>query len=93
MLVAGMACGPALANEQAEKASKEQAGASSPLADPKDQPAFTQLDRDRDGYVSRTEAAVDKDLLVDFHEMDLTLDSKLSAAEYRSYYSAGYGRD
>lgn len=46
------------------------------------EPGFNVLDKDNDGYVSRTEAARDKDLAKKFKEADGNNDGKLSRAEY-----------
>jgi len=52
-------------------------------AKPKDkEPGFSALDKDNDGYISRTEAMGDKDLLKKFKEADKNGDGKLSRAEY-----------
>lgn len=46
------------------------------------EPGFNNLDKDNDGYVSRTEAAPDKDLMQKFKEADGNNDGKLSRTEY-----------
>jgi Ca2+-binding EF-hand superfamily protein len=46
------------------------------------EPGFNNLDKNHDGYVSRTEAAADKDLAKKFKEADTNNDGKLSRAEY-----------
>lgn len=46
------------------------------------EPGFNNLDKDNDGYVSRTEAAADKDLMQKFKEADGNNDGKLSRTEY-----------
>lgn len=46
------------------------------------EPGFNNLDKDHDGYVSRTEAVADKDLAEKFKEADGNNDGKLSRAEY-----------
>jgi hypothetical protein len=74
-----------------EAASSAKSGEVQRLPEPKGRPSFSSLDRDGDGSISRVEASVRKELLVDFDQIDLTRDSRLDAAEYRSYYSAGYG--
>jgi Ca2+-binding EF-hand superfamily protein len=43
---------------------------------------FAKLDKDRDGYISKTEAAADKKLSQDFGKFDLNHDGKLNRAEY-----------
>jgi Ca2+-binding EF-hand superfamily protein len=47
-----------------------------------DEPGFNNLDKNHDGYLSRTEAAADKDLMKKFKEADSNNDGKLSRAEY-----------
>jgi hypothetical protein len=46
------------------------------------EPGFNNLDKNNDGYVSRTEAAADKDLAKKFKEADGNGDGKLSRTEY-----------
>ena len=43
---------------------------------------FAKLDKDRDGYISKTEAAGDKKLSQDFAKFDQNHDGKLNRAEY-----------
>ncbi len=47
-----------------------------------DEPGFNNLDKNHDGYVSRSEAGADKDLMKKFKEADGNNDGKLSRAEY-----------
>jgi hypothetical protein len=54
------------------------------------QRTFASLDHNRDGAISRAEAAEMKQLLVDFDRIDLDRDEKLELAEYASFYWAGY---
>jgi hypothetical protein len=54
------------------------------------QRTFASLDDNRDGAISRAEASEMMQLLVDFDRIDLDLDERLEAAEYVSFYSAGY---
>lgn len=46
------------------------------------EPGFNVLDKDNDGYVTRAEAARDKDLMKKFKEADGNKDGKLSRTEY-----------
>ena len=46
------------------------------------EPGFNNLDKNRDGYVSRAEAAADTDLAKKFKEADGNNDGKLSRTEY-----------
>jgi hypothetical protein len=43
---------------------------------------FYSLDRNGDGYVSRIEAAADKDIAARFDQFDLDVDGRLSPKEY-----------
>ena len=43
---------------------------------------FARLDKDRDGYISKSEAASDKKLSQDFSRFDKNHDGKLNRAEY-----------
>ena len=55
----------------------------SALADrPKDDPGFSALDKNHDGYISRSEAAGNPTLLKNFKQADKNNDGKLSRAEY-----------
>lgn len=45
-------------------------------------PGFNALDKDNDGYVTRAEAAGDKDLVAKFKDADKNNDGKLNRAEY-----------
>jgi Ca2+-binding EF-hand superfamily protein len=57
--------------------------AGSALADkPKSDPGFNALDRNNDGYLTRTEAARNPDLAKNFKTADKNGDGKLSRAEY-----------
>jgi Ca2+-binding EF-hand superfamily protein len=46
------------------------------------EPGFNALDKNKDGHVSRAEAASDKDLAKKFKEADRDNDGKLSRSEY-----------
>lgn len=46
------------------------------------EPGFNNLDKNHDGYISRSEARADKDLAKKFKEADTNHDGKLSRAEY-----------
>src|SRR3954452_14070321 len=57
--------------------------AGSALADkPKSDPGFNALDRNNDGYLTRTEAARNPDRAKNFKTADKNGDGKLSRAEY-----------
>ena len=43
---------------------------------------FAKLDKDKDGYITKTEAAADPALSKDFAKWDLNNDGKLNRAEY-----------
>jgi hypothetical protein len=43
---------------------------------------FAELDKDKDGYISKAEAAADPALAGDFDKFDLNNDGKLNRAEY-----------
>lgn len=45
-------------------------------------PSFSELDKDVDGFVSRAEAAMAKELAARFDEADADKDDKLSKAEF-----------
>ena len=47
-----------------------------------DEPGFNNLDKNNDGYVSRAEAAKDKELSKNFSKVDTNHDGKLSRTEY-----------
>ena len=49
---------------------------------------FKSLDTDKDGYVSLTEAKVDKKLQAAFINIDKDYDSKISDKEYKAYLKA-----
>lgn len=49
---------------------------------PKDDPGFNKLDRNNDGYLSRTEAARNPTLVKNFKQADKDGDGKLSRTEY-----------
>ena len=51
-------------------------------ADGRKEPGFNALDRNDDGYLTRTEAAGDSDLTKKFKEADKNGDGKVSRAEY-----------
>ena len=64
------------------------AGSSAPAGDKvgrdKNDPGFNKLDKDNDGYLSRTEAAGNANLAKKFKEADKNGDGKLSRTEYLS---------
>ena len=51
-------------------------------ADDKKEPGFNVLDKNNDGYLTRTEAAGDSGLAKKFKEVDKNGDGKISRAEY-----------
>src|SRR5438876_1228375 len=52
-------------------------------AKPKDnEPGFTNLDKNKDGYLSRAEAAADPDVAKNFKQIDKDKDGKISRTEY-----------
>jgi Ca2+-binding EF-hand superfamily protein len=51
-------------------------------ADDKKDANFNTMDKDNDGYLSRTEAAGNKDLMKKWKEADRNNDGKVSRAEY-----------
>ncbi|HYG53992.1 MAG TPA: EF-hand domain-containing protein [Burkholderiales bacterium] len=51
-------------------------------ADDKREPGFNVLDKNNDGYLTRTEAAGDGDLSKKFKDADKNGDGKVSRAEY-----------
>ncbi len=52
-------------------------------AKPKDdEPGFTNLDKNKDGYLSRAEAARDADVSKNFKQIDKDHDGKISRTEY-----------
>ena len=51
-------------------------------ADDRKEPGFNALDKNNDGYLTRTEAVRDSDLTKKFKEVDKNGDGKLSRAEY-----------
>jgi len=52
-------------------------------AKPKDnEPGFTNLDKNKDGYLSRAEAAADADVAKNFKQIDKDHDGKISRTEY-----------
>jgi|SRR5687767_12013395 len=51
-------------------------------ADDKKEPGFNVLDKNNDGYLTRTEAVSDSDLAKKFKEADKNGDGKISRAEY-----------
>jgi Ca2+-binding EF-hand superfamily protein len=53
-----------------------------------DPPGFNQLDKDRDGYLTRAEAAGNPNLLKRFDEADRNKDGRLSRAEYLELMAA-----
>jgi hypothetical protein len=46
---------------------------------------FTQLDTDRDGYISRTEALADSDLVAHFSRWDEAPDGRLNEKEFSEF--------
>jgi len=50
--------------------------------DKKKEPGFNVLDKNNDGYLTRTEAAADSDLTKKFKQADKNGDGKVSRAEY-----------
>jgi Ca2+-binding EF-hand superfamily protein len=51
-------------------------------ADDKKEPGFNVLDKNNDGYLTRTEAVSDSDLAKKFKDADKNGDGKISRAEY-----------
>jgi len=49
------------------------------------EPGFNALDKDRDGYVSKSEAAADADLAKNFARADKDKDGKISRTEYLAH--------
>ena len=47
-----------------------------------DDSTFAKLDKNKDGYISKAEAAADPKLAKDFAKFDLNNDGKLNRAEY-----------
>ena len=50
-----------------------------------DEPGFNNLDKNNDGYVSRAEAAKDKELSKNFSQVDKDHDGKISRTEYLAH--------
>jgi hypothetical protein len=71
MAVFALATGPAWA---ADKSADEKTR-------PED-PTFAELDKDSNGYISKTEVAADPALARDFDKFDLNHDGKMSRSEY-----------
>ena len=72
LIAAIVACGPALA----QPAGEQRGAPTQPRAD------FTALDRNKDGYLSRLEAAGDREVGKRFATFDTDGDGRLSEAEY-----------
>jgi Ca2+-binding EF-hand superfamily protein len=71
------------ADTKAKADSKASAGATSDkIGTDKNDPGFNNLDKDHDGYVSRTEAAANPTLVTKFKDADRDHDGKLSRSEY-----------
>jgi len=71
------------ADHKAKADSKASAGATSDkIGTDKNDPGFNNLDKNHDGYLSRTEAAGNPALLKKFKEADRNHDGKLSRSEY-----------
>lgn len=65
-------------------------GAQAPSAEPKQtpNPDFVRLDTNKDGYISRSEAAKDKKISSNFSKFDVNKDGKLSEDEFTKLESA-----
>ena len=71
------------ADNKVKADSKASAGATGDkIGTDKNDPGFNVLDKDHDGYLSRTEAARNPTLTKKFKEADRNNDGKLSRAEY-----------
>jgi hypothetical protein len=68
----------AMTKKDLRKGKEKVAGNDKPANDP----GFNALDKDNDGYLTRTEAAANPDLLKNFKRADKNGDGKLSRAEY-----------
>ncbi|MBX6392605.1 MAG: hypothetical protein IRY96_03965 [Burkholderiales bacterium] len=53
-------------------------------ADTEEDPLFDRLDADMDGFLSRTEAARDKELAQRFERLDLNRDGRLDKLEFEA---------
>jgi hypothetical protein len=51
--------------------------------------AFSKLDTNKDGYISKAEAKKDKELSKSFDSLDANHDGKLDPAEFAAYGGAG----
>ena len=70
-------------NGKAKAGSKASAGATSDkIGTDKNDPGFNNLDKNHDGYLSRTEAAGNPTLVKKFKDADRNNDGKLSRSEY-----------
>lgn len=68
--------GPGSSPPSSSSSSPSSAGAS---------PAFSKLDADGDGYISKKEAAKNKELLKKFDELDVNKTGKLSPADFAQF--------
>ena len=70
-------------HSKAKTGSKASAGATSDkIGTDKNDPGFNKLDKNHDGYLSRTEAAGNPTLVKKFKDADRNNDGKLSRSEY-----------
>ena len=70
-------------NAKAKTQSKASAGATSDkIGTDKNDPGFNKLDKNHDGYLSRTEAAASPTVTKRFKQADRNNDGKLSRSEY-----------
>ena len=75
-----LAAGSALAADADKTTDKNKTNISN--ATRSEDSTFAKLDKDRDGYITKSEAAADKGLAKDFDKFDLNHDGKLNRAEY-----------
>ncbi len=76
--------------QTSEAASTPVDPAAFPVGEAPRKPTWDELDTDRDGLVSQSEAAADAELARIFDQADADADGKLSKDEYRAFAGADY---
>jgi Ca2+-binding EF-hand superfamily protein len=82
LVAAALALAVGSVNAADTKTSKSNSPAGDKIGTDKNDPGFNVLDKDHDGYISRTEAARNPALAKKFKDADRNGDGKLSRSEY-----------